>query len=62
MSGSRIGGPLDYHLLARLHRPDDAGLAAEARRLAREGLTAADIAMALRVHRTQVETWLLEVA
>ena len=45
-----IGGQLDYHKLAQLHRPTDTrSLAAEVLRLNREGLTPADIAQALRL-------------
>jgi hypothetical protein len=43
-----IGGPLDYRLLAQQHRPkDQAALAAEARRMADQGLKPRDIAAAL---------------
>jgi hypothetical protein len=53
MSRSSIGGALDmaaYAVLAQLHRPTDpAALAAEMRRLHGSGLTAQDIAAALRL-------------
>jgi len=49
----RIGGKLSaagYAALANKHRPDDdAGLAAAARDLARQGLTTRDISQALQV-------------
>lgn len=54
-----IGGPLRYDLLARLHMPSDpAALAEEVRRLSASGLTATDIASALRVDLAQVRTLL----
>jgi hypothetical protein len=46
----RIGGRLDYHLLAQLHRPaDTASLARAARDLLAQGLTANDVAQHLRL-------------
>ena len=46
----RIGGRLDYHLLAQLHRPaDTASLAKAARDLLEQGLTAHDVAQHLRL-------------
>lgn len=53
-----IGGVLDYRLLAQLHRPDDEGLRREAIRLTAQGLSPADIAVALRLHVEQVRGWL----
>ena len=45
-----IGGRMDYHLLAQLHRPADTStLAAEVLRMHREGLTATDISSHLRL-------------
>ena len=56
-----IGGPLRYDLLAALNRPQDtAALCAEARRLAGTGLTAGDIASAMRIDFVQVRRWLGE--
>jgi hypothetical protein len=50
---ANVGGTLDmsaYAQLAQLHRPTDpAALAAEIHRLSRSGLTARDIATALRL-------------
>ena len=54
----RIGGRLDYHLLAQLHRPaDTATLAAEVLRMHRGGLTATDISSHLRLPLA----WTIEV-
>jgi hypothetical protein len=54
-----IGGPLDYAALARLHRPTEpAALQAEVRRLAASGLTAQDVATALRLDLVVVRTLL----
>lgn len=55
-----IGGVLDYELLAQLHRPrDPAALRSEVHRLATsQGLTAADIATALRLNLAQVREML----
>ena len=45
-----IGGVLNLEALRNLHRPTNpAGLVAEARRLAATGLTARDVAQALRM-------------
>ena len=50
-----IGGALDCNVLAQLHRPKTAeALRQEIRRLARNGLTALDIAAALRINRASV--------
>jgi hypothetical protein len=54
---THIGGRLDYAALAALHRPKDPeALAAEVRRLHATGLTARDIATALRIAPDQVRT------
>lgn len=55
-----IGGPLDYQLLSQLHRPrDPVALRSEVRRLATsQGLTAEDIATALRLNLVQVREML----
>ena len=58
------GGDLDlaaYRVLANLHRPDEAGLRAEVRRLAADGLRPADIATALRLPLDAVLNLLAEV-
>ncbi|MBL8224486.1 MAG: hypothetical protein JNM50_04075 [Chromatiales bacterium] len=61
MTRDRIGGQADYRLLAELFRPvDHEGLAREARRLARQGLTARDVAAALRLQPDQVQRWIAE--
>jgi hypothetical protein len=50
MTRSTIGGPVDYARLAQLHKPSDpAAIEREVRRLHAEGLTARDIAVALRL-------------
>lgn len=58
MIRSSIGGALSvaaYEQLAGKHRPSDAGdMAAEIRRLRREGLRARDIAQALRLDLASV--------
>jgi hypothetical protein len=52
-----IGGMLDYQRLAQLHRPSDTNrIASEIRRLHADGLTAQDIAAALRIDVVQVRT------
>jgi hypothetical protein len=57
MTRPTIGGPIDYRRLAELHRPADPNrLATEIRRLHRDGLTAQDIAAALRIDVVQVAT------
>lgn len=48
---NRIGGVLDYRLLAQRHRPaDPSAIGAEIRRQASQGLKPRDIASALGVH------------
>lgn len=50
MNRQRIGGRLDYSLLAQLHRPRDlSALAAAARELQAQGLSVRDVAEALGV-------------
>jgi hypothetical protein len=57
MTRPTVGGPLNYAALAQLHRPADPNrLATEIRRLHRDGLTAQDIATALRIDVVQVAT------
>lgn len=73
MTRQRIGGPLgldaldalagtvtddDYIRRAQANRPDDDGIRAEALRLFHSGLTAADIAQALRVDLATAQTWI----
>jgi hypothetical protein len=54
-----IGGQLDYRRLADLHRPrDPSAIATEVRRLHATGLTAQDIAAALRLAPDHVLTLL----
>lgn len=54
----RVGGHLNYHLLAQQHRPADTStLAAEVLRLYRNGLTATDISSHLRLPLA----WTIEV-
>ena len=55
MTRARIGGKLTYEDMAMLYRPADPALiAAECMRLHETGLTANDIAMALRMPSDQV--------
>jgi len=55
MKHQSIGGPLDYRLLAQLHRPSDFGsLAREAKTLAARGLSEQDIGQCLRLGRAAV--------
>jgi hypothetical protein len=50
MTRKTVGGPLDYRLLATLHRPDDAQtLAREAVALLRLGLSISDVGQALGI-------------
>lgn len=58
MTRKRIGGVLEYQLLADLHRPDPEGLRREALRLRRDGLTVRDVAVALRLSEATVREWL----
>lgn len=54
-----IGGVMDYSVLARKHMPaDPAKLRDEVRRLSSTGLTAADIATALRLNLAAVREML----
>lgn len=56
---NRIGGLMDHHAMACLHRPDDPEvLAREARPLADRGLTARDVAAALGLDAVQVTKFL----
>jgi hypothetical protein len=55
MQRTSVGGRLDYNALAMLHRPKDpARIASEVHRLHETGLTATDIATALRIDSAQV--------
>jgi DNA-binding NarL/FixJ family response regulator len=58
---NRIGGVLDYRLLANLHRPSDpVALKLEVIRLSASGLKARDIAQALQLSWVAVEQMLRE--
>lgn len=59
MKRTTIGGAMNYARLSQVHRPaDPQALAKEVRRLASTGLTATDIATALRLNLAAVREML----
>ena len=59
----RVGGKLDYRVLAELNKPTEPEvLASEVRGLAGKGLTAVDISTALRIDLAQVRSMLAATA
>lgn len=53
-----LGGPVDYAVLADLHRPDVDGVRREALRLIGHGWPIERVASALKIAREQVAQWI----